>query len=115
MALVSFKDSVQTDVDLALGNEAAVQAGIAALSASGGAGGPEASDAALDTVVNGTNAASDGGPCNQPFNSAGLRPGAIKIAVMLTDNLPGGCNDGHTATDVANAARVANDATAAGV
>jgi len=115
MALVSFKDTVETDVDLAPGNEAAVQAGIAALSASSGAGLPEASDAALDTVVNGTSAGSDAGPCNQPFNSAGLRPGAVKIAVMLTDNLPGGCNDSFTATDQANAARVANDASAADI
>ena len=31
---------------------------------------------------------------------------------MLTDNLPGGCNDGFTAADQANATRVANDAAA---
>ena len=115
MGLVSFKDSVQTDVDLAPGNEAAIQTGIAALSASSGGGAPEASDAALDTVINGTSAGSDAGPCNQPFNAAGLRAGAVKIAVMLTDNPPGGCNDSFTATDQANAARVANDASAAGV
>ena len=78
MGLVTFKDDVQTDVDLAPGNEAAIQTGIAALAASGGNGGPEASDAALDTVINGTSAASDGGPCNQAFNSAGLRAGAVR-------------------------------------
>jgi hypothetical protein len=115
MGLVSFKDNVQTDVDLAPGNQAAIQAGITALSASGGAGGPEASDAALDTVVNGTSAGSDAGPCNQPFNSVGFRAGAVKIAVMLTDNLPGGCNDSFTAVDVANAARVANDSAGANI
>lgn len=115
MGLVSFKDNVQTDVDLAAGNEAAVQAGITALVASAGAGGPEASDAALDTVVNGDSSGSDAGPCNAAFNSAGFRAGAVKIAIMLTDNFPGGCNDSFTAVDTANATRVANDASAAGI
>jgi hypothetical protein len=115
MAVVSFSDAVETDEDLAPGNEVAVKLAINALFASGGLGAPEASDAALDTVVNGTSAGSDAGPCNQPFNSAGFRPGAVKIAVMLTDNLPGGCNDAFTVVDDVNAARVANDAAAAGI
>ena len=115
MGLVSFKDDVQTDVDLAPGNAAAVQAGIDALTAVGGFNVQEASDAALDTVINGTSASSDGGPCNQAFNSVGLRADAIKIAVLLTDNLPAGCNDSFTVADQANAARVTNDATAKGI
>jgi len=115
MALISFKDNVETDVDLAPGNSAAIQAGITALSATGGLFLPEASDAALDTVANGSSAGSDAGPCNQAFNSAGLRAGAVKIAVLLTDDLPGGCNDAFTATDAANATRVANDSAAGGI
>ena len=112
MGLVSFKDDVETDVDLAPGNAAAIQAGIAALTATDGFNLPEASDAALDTVVNGNSAGSDAGPCNAPFNSAGFRAGATKIAVLLTDNSPGGCNDTFTVDDENNAARVASDAAA---
>lgn len=112
MGLVSFKDSVETDVDLAPGNAAAIQAGVAALTGIGGGKTPEASDAALDTVINGNSDFSDGGPCNAPFNSAGLRPGATKIAILLTDQLPGGCSDSLEPGDIANAGRVAGDASA---
>lgn len=113
MGLVSFKDAPETDVDLAPSNDVAIQAAVAGLFATAGAGGPEASDASLDTVVNGTNPGSDAGPCGDAFNALGWRPGATKIAVMLTDNLPGGCNDAFTpGVDDTNAARVAGDASA---
>lgn len=114
LGLVTFKDNPVTVVDLAAGNAAAVNAAVGGLSAGGGAGGPEASDAALDMVVNGTDAASGCG--GVLFNSAGFRPGADKIAIMLTDNLPAGCDDTFLAgTDDVNAGRVANDASVAGI
>ncbi len=116
MGLVTFKDNPATVVDLAPVNGAAVLAGVGVLTASGGLGGPEASDAALDMVVNGTDVASGAGCTGVPFNNAGFRPGADKLAIMLTDNLPGGCDDTFTpGVDDTNAARVASDASAAGI
>ncbi len=116
LGLVTFKDNPVTVVDLAAGNAAAVTAAVGALSATGGAGGPEASDASLDMVVNGTDAASGAGCTGVAFNSAGFRAGADKIAIMLTDNLPGGCDDAFVGgVDDVNAGRVANDASVAGI
>ncbi len=115
LALTSFKDTIQTDADL-VSSEAVVTAAIGALVATGGAGGPEASDVALDAVVNGTGYDGDGNTCGDTFNSAAWRPGAVKIAIMLTDNRPGGCDDTYTAgVDDVNAAAVAGDASAADI
>lgn len=87
MGLVTFKDNpgILTREDLAAVNGAAVQADLAAIVASGGAGGPEASNTALDLVIQGSNVFTA-----QTFNSAGFRAGATKIVIMFTDNLPGG-------------------------
>ena len=110
LALTSFKDVPETDADLPSA-EPAVLAAVAALVAGGGAGGPEASDMALDTVVNGP--ATCGG---DPFSAGNWRPGAVKIAIMLTDNLPGGCDDNYTpGVDDVHADLVANQASAAGI
>jgi hypothetical protein len=109
LALVSFKDEPETDADLP-SPEATVSAAIAALFASGGAGLPEASDVALDAVVNGL------GACGDAFSNENFRPEAVKIAIMLTDDLPGGCDDIYTpGVDDVNAAGVANDASAADI
>jgi hypothetical protein len=85
------------------------------LVASGGAGGPEASDVSLDAVVNGLGVDGDGVACGAFFSNGNFRAGAVKIAIMLTDNFPGGCSDSFTAADTANAARVANDASVANI
>jgi len=113
LAMTSFKDAPQTDADL-VSSEAVVTAAIAALVPTGGAGGPEASDVSLDAVVNGAGVGADGG-CGDAFSNGNFRAGAVKIAIMLTDNFPGGCNDAFTAADTANAARVANDASTANI
>ena len=115
LALTTFKDAPETDVDLP-SDAATVSAAVAALTATGGDGGPEASDVALDAVVNGAGVDGDGVGCGDVFNAAAWRAGAVKIAIMLTDNLPGVCNDNYAGgVDDANAARVANDASAAGI
>lgn len=116
LALVSFKDSVQVIEDLAAGNDAAVSAGIAGLVASGGNNLPEASDEALNTVINGLDAA-DRAPGQQTgdFNGT-FRAGAVKIAILVTDALPGGFDDAYTAgVDDANAHARALEAAAAGI
>ncbi|MGX7825941.1 vWA domain-containing protein [Actinokineospora sp. 24-640] len=112
LALVSFRDNVTVNVDLAAGNQAAVSAALAALSAGGGNGEPEASDEALNTTVN--NLPAPGRP--QVGNFAGTwRTNATKHAIMVTDARPGGFDDAHTAADVANAHNVALDAQANGI
>ncbi|MGH2401399.1 MAG: choice-of-anchor L domain-containing protein, partial [Candidatus Limnocylindria bacterium] len=97
LALVSFKDSVTVTEDLALGNEAAVSAGLAALVPFGGAFAPEASDESLNTVVNGLDAADRlAGQQNGDFDGV-FRAAAVKIVILVTDALPGGFDDTFTA------------------
>lgn len=112
LALVSFRDNVTVNVDLAAGNQAAVSAAIAGLGASGGGMEPEASDEALNTAVN--NLPAPGRP--QIGNFSGTwRTNATKHAIMVTDARPGGFDDAHTAADVANAHAVALDAQTNGI
>jgi hypothetical protein len=116
LALVTFKDTVSVLQDLAAGNEAAVSAGIAGLVALGGAFLPEASDEALNTVINGLDAA-DRAPGQQTgdFNGT-FRAGAVKIVILITDALPGGFDDLYTAgVDDVNAHARALEAAAAGI
>ena len=83
------------------------------LSASGGNGEPESSDAALQFVVDGT---TDTGCTisNAPLGS--FRSGCLKIAVLITDAHPGGCHDTFTVgVDDVHASVVADAAAAAGV
>jgi hypothetical protein len=116
LALVTFKDSVTVLSDLAAGNEAAVAAGIAGLVASGGLALPEASDEALNTVVNGLDEA-DRAPGQQSGDFDGtFRAGAVKIVILVTDALPGGFDDTYTAgVDDVNAHARALEAAAAGI
>ena len=103
LGLVSFKDTIDVDVDLAVGNDAAVTAAITALVATGGAGGPEASDVSIETVVS-----NPPDPPYTAFSTGNFRAGAVKIVVMVTDNLPGGFDDAFTAgVDDVNAHNVA--------
>jgi hypothetical protein len=116
LALVSFKDTIVVHEDLAAGNEAAVAADIAALVAFGGANLPEASDESLNTVVNGLDVADRAaGQQTGDFNGT-FRAGAVKIAILVTDALPGGFDDAFTAgVDDVNAHARAVEAAAAGI
>ena len=120
MALVSFPNAPTTNTpdnvavrqafttDTTLINNA-----IQALTANGGNGEPESSDAALQYVVTGT---TDTGCTisNTPLGS--YRSGCTKIAVVFTDAHPGGCSDTFTpGVDDVHANLVATEAAAAGV
>ncbi|RLK53551.1 vWA domain-containing protein [Actinokineospora cianjurensis] len=107
LGLVSFKDNVRVFNDLAAGNQAAVTAAVNGLVATGGGNTPEASDEALNTVVN--NLPALGRPQTGDFVGT-WRSNATKMVVLVTDALPGGFDDAHTAVDVTNAHQRALDA-----
>lgn len=93
LGLVTFKDNVTVRNDLAVDNDAAVRASIDAMLATGGAGLPEASDEALNTVIHGHDEVDrTGGEQMGDFNGV-FRPNATKIVVLVTDALPGGFDD----------------------
>ncbi|MFI9012388.1 vWA domain-containing protein [Actinosynnema sp. NPDC053489] len=113
LGLVTFKDDVTVQNDLAPGNAAAVTDYVSnVLGASGGSAEPEASDEALNTVVNNLPAA--GRPQNADFAGA-WRSNAMKFVVLVTDARPGGFDNAHTAADATNAAQRANDAVGRGI
>ncbi|MGP1345669.1 MAG: VWA domain-containing protein [Phycisphaerales bacterium] len=109
LGLITHSDCVQIDVQLASGNDAAMAAAVAALTASGGGGTPESSDAALNAAVNSLPAASN---CCQDVDFTGTwRPTATKIVILITDAVPGGCDDAFTlGIDDVAADTYANDA-----
>jgi hypothetical protein len=111
MGLVSFKDNVDVDQGFTP-SQATITTAVNNLSAGGGAFLPEASDEALKyTVTGGTACALVGTP---PLGA--FRADCLKIAILVTDDLPGGCNDTYTpGVDDVNAANVANAAAAAGI
>lgn len=113
LGVVTFKDDIQIDQQLQLDiGGAATAALLPGLVASGG-GGPEASDEALNTVVNLLPAAGR----LQDLDFTGVfRSSCVKIAIMATDNLPGGFDDTFTiGVDDVNADNVAHDALANGI
>ncbi|QFZ16393.1 vWA domain-containing protein [Saccharothrix syringae] len=113
LGLVTFKDNIGVHAPLTAGNAAQVTNYVTnVLAAAGGGGEPEASDEALNTVVN--NLAAAGRPQNADFGGA-WRSNATKVVVLVTDARPGGFDDAHTAADVANASTRANQALARGV
>lgn len=114
LALVTFKDNVNVREVFAPNNQASITPKINALSASGGNNDPEASDEALNTVVN---ALSTAGRPQQNVNfSPAFRVSALKIAVLVTDALPGGFDDiFQSGVDNVNAQTVANQAAAQGI
>lgn len=116
LGLVTFKDDVTVRNDLAVDNTAAVVSNITALSASGGSGLPEASDEALNTVINGIDSADrPAGKQTGDFNGV-FRGSAIKIVVLITDALPGGFDDSFTAgVDDTNAHARATEARDKGI
>lgn len=116
LGLVTFKDSLTVLNDLDAGNEAAVQANILALTAGGGGNTPEASDEALNTVINGLDA-DDRPPGAQTGDFDGIwRAGAVKLIILITDAPPGGFDDTYTAgVDDMNAHNRALEAAADGI
>ena len=116
LGLLTFKDDVVVLNDLAAGNRDAVEAHVQQLFASGGNGGPEASDEALNTAINGLDEA-DRDPGQQTGDFDGTwRPGAVKIAILITDAPPAGFDDQYTiGIDDVNAHARALEAAAAGI
>ncbi|HVT43281.1 MAG TPA: VWA domain-containing protein [Thermoanaerobaculia bacterium] len=96
LGLVEFSDDVIVLNDLAGGNLESVSANILALSPGGGANEPEASDEALNTVINGLKAA-DRPEGRQTGDFDGrFRADATKIIVLVTDARPAGFDDDFT-------------------
>lgn len=113
LALVEFRDYINVLVDLAPNTGNSVKAQIATLSASGGNGAAEASDEALNTVVN--NLSAGGRPQTGNFSGA-WRQAANKIIIMITDAPPAGFDDSYTVgTDDVNANARAQEAKAKGI
>lgn len=108
MSVVEFKDSVLVDQTLTT-DIPAVETAVQGLFASGGSGTPEASDQAVKVVAGGTSACSSGDPGT-------FREECLKIAILITDALPGECNDTYVpgVTDV-EAAAIADAAGAEGI
>lgn len=88
MGLVSFKDIVKVDQPFTT-DTMAVTTAVNALLAGGGAGEPEASDEAVKYVATGATSCSLVGV--PPLGA--FRPECVKIAVLVTDATPGGCDD----------------------
>ena len=116
LSLVTFKDFVVVHDDLALRDGPAVVNDILGLVATGGGNTPEASDEALNTVINGLDQ-NDRLPGQQfgDFNGV-FRPQATKLIFLVTDALPGGFDDQFTpGVDDVNAHLRALEAAAAGI
>jgi hypothetical protein len=114
LALVTFKDTVNVREVFAPNNQASVTPKINALSASGGNNEPEASDEAVNTVVNALSTA--GRPQQNIDFSPAFRASALKIAVLVTDALPGGFNDSFQAgVDDVHVQTVASQAAGQGI
>jgi uncharacterized protein YegL len=99
-ALVSFDDQVQVNVDMTF-NVDDVKNGVNALSAGGGAYEPEASDEALREVLT-----EPGTVCTKigDFTTSAFRDTCCKVAIVVTDARPGGCDDTYDpAVDMPNA------------
>ncbi|MFN8490821.1 MAG: LamG-like jellyroll fold domain-containing protein [Caldilineaceae bacterium] len=95
LGLVTFKDNVTVRNNLAAGNAAGVTTNINALTANGGVNTPEASDEALNTVIN--NLTGGGTRPQQTGNFSGVwRTNAHKLIILVTDALPAGFDDTYT-------------------
>lgn len=112
LALVTFKDNVTVEENFAPQNRDAITAKIQAIVVGGGMNEPEASDEALNTVINALPAA--GRPQNIDFSPA-FRPTARKIIILLTDARPGGFDDTFTEVDDNNARQRAEEARDRGI
>jgi hypothetical protein len=95
---MTFKDEVNVIHRLTV-NVPLVQASIGTISASLGAGLPEASDIAKDTAINNLNG------FDEPWRGA-----AVKILILITDAPPGGLDNVKDAADIARMHNVALNA-----
>lgn len=113
LGLVTFKDSVEVDFPLSTSRSDAID-GINALVASGGAGAPEASNEAKNTVVNSLDerAGQTGDFAPTPADDWS---GDTNIAIIFTDAPPGGFDDTQDASDGTDLADFGSDATANGI
>ncbi len=93
LSLVTFKDDVTVRVNFSDQNRDEITAQILALTASGGTRIPEASDEALNTVINTLSAS--GRLQNGDFTTA-FRDKAFKLIILLTDAPPAGFDDFYT-------------------
>jgi von Willebrand factor type A domain len=110
LGYVTFNDTVLVQHKLTA-NIAAVEASIAATTASGGGLLPEASDEAKNTTVNNLSARPGQiGDFDEPW-----RAGATKILILITDAPPGGFDDVTDPVDVARMHDVAVQAAALGI
>jgi hypothetical protein len=109
--VLSFKDNVDVDQNFTF-NQALCVAAINGLFASGGAGGPEASDEGVCEAVSETACPSGVGG---DFNDSGWRTDCCKRLIMVTDNYPAQCNDFYETADSLHAIACANAADAKGV
>lgn len=118
LGLISFRDYIDVDLDLTppgASDEAATafRRALFAIRAEGGKGGPEASDEALATAVDGIQA---GGDRPQQGDFSGDWRARSRILVLITDHLPGGFDDSYRAgEDDVNARAVASRALARGI
>jgi uncharacterized protein YegL len=111
-ALVTFDDEVDVDVDMTF-NVNTVRNAVTTLSVTGGAFEPEASDEALREVLT-----EPGTICDKTgdFTTSAFRDTCCKVAILVTDAHPGGCDDIYNpAVDMPNAHARALEAAALGV
>jgi hypothetical protein len=108
--LITFKDDVEVDLGLT-GNLTDVANAVSALTAVGGNLEPEASDEALREALTSTVCMLTG-----DFDSGAWRDTCCKVAILVTDARPGGCDDAYTdGVDDVNAHARALDALAADI
>jgi hypothetical protein len=113
LALVTFKDNVTVQENFSANNRVSITPKIMALAAGGGDNEPEASDEALNTVINALSAS--GRPQNMDFNPP-FRATSLKIIILVTDARPGGFDDQFsTGVDDVNAHSRATEAAAKGI
>src|SRR5262249_37201599 len=113
VALVTFRDDVTVNASFAPRNRASVEHALRQLDADGGEDEPEASDAALETVIDSLAA---GDRPQQGDFSPGFRDDARKLVLLVTDARPGSFDDTFVAgVHDARAHQHALDARAKGI
>src|SRR5262249_57392772 len=106
MGVVTFKDTIEVDQPFTT-VDADIISAVNAITPSGGGGLSEASDEALKYVVTGASACPVAQLKGAPLGS--FRPQCFKIAIVVTDAAPGGCDSTYAdGVDDANAIAVAN-------
>ncbi len=111
MSLVSFPEDFPIVRQTMTTNLTDETNAVNALTPTDGGNEPEASDESLRLVVTGTsNCTTEGG------SPGTFRSECLKIAILVTDARPGGCDDAYTpGVDDVNAAQVASLAASAGI